>query len=386
MRIGIDCRTMLNPAGGELAGVGHYVSFLVDALLAVDKKNTYVLFFDERFSREAAAAIAARGTRVECVFFSFGRYKKFLPVAYNHFFIAAVMGQQTLDVVHIPGGAMPLGLHIPTVVTVHDLAIFAHPEWFPTQALSTKVTYPRTLRVAERLIAVSETTKKDIVQRFHIPARRIATVYPGVTCAVDTEVAHSAATQRLRVQKPYALVLGTVEPRKNVLSAIEAFVAAWKRDRVVQEMELLIAGAPGWTDGGVGAAVKRANRSTKGAVRLLGYVSTTEKRALLASARLFLFPSFAEGFGLPLIEACAMGVPSIVSDIPIFHEVAKNAAVFVHTKKPEALAQAICRVVNDGPLQQRLARAGRARAAYFSWQKTARQTIAVYRAAAKKRK
>ncbi len=377
---------MLNPAGGERAGVGHYVFFLVRHLLRQDRKNTYVLFFDERFPREEAKAIATSGKHVETVFFPLGRYKKFLPVAYSHFLVAAVMEQKKLDVIHIPGGAMPMGLHIPTIVTVHDLAIYAHPEWFPKQDLSTKVTYPRTLRVADHLIAVSETTKKDVVQRFHISPRRITTVYPGVDRTADDAALHASITRTLRLRKPYVLFLGTLEPRKNIRTVIEGFVAAWKKDRIVQEMELLLAGAPGWADGGAQVAVKKAAVQTKGAVRMLGYVSREEKRALLQSARIFVFPSFAEGFGLPIIEALALGIPTIISDIPVFHEVAAHAAFFADPKKPAAFEKALIRVVSDGVLQQRLSIAGKKRAAFFSWDKTARQTLAIYRkVGAKKR-
>ncbi len=370
---------MLNPAGGERAGVGHYVFFLVRHLLRQDKKNTYILFFDERFPKEEAKTLAESGKHVETIFFPLGRYKKFLPVAYSHFLVAAVMEQQKLDVIHIPGGAMPMGLRIPTVVTVHDLAIYAHPEWFPKQDLSTKVTYPRTLRVADHLIAVSETTKKDVVHRFHISPRRITTIYPGVDRATDDVASHATLTRKLHLRKPYILFLGTLEPRKNVRTVIEGFVVAWKKNRIVQEMELLLAGAPGWADGGARAAVKKAAAQTKGAVRLLGYVSREEKRVLLQSARVFVFPSFAEGFGLPIIEALALGTPTIVSDIPVFHEVAAHAALFADPKKPAAFEKELIRVVSDGALQQRLASAGKKRATFFSWDKTARQTLAIYR-------
>jgi glycosyltransferase involved in cell wall biosynthesis len=377
---------MLNPVGGERAGVGHYVSFLVRHVLLHDKKNTYVLFFDERFPRAEAESIAKSGTHVETVFFPLGRYKKFLPVAYSHFLVAAVMGQQRLDVIHIPGGAMPVGLHIPTVVTVHDLAIYAHPEWFPKQDLSTKVTYPRTLRVADHLLAVSETTKKDVVERFHISPRRVTTVYPGVDRAGDDGASHAVVTRKLHLRKPYVLFLGTLEPRKNVRTIIEGFVLAWKKDRTVQEMELLLAGAPGWADGGALAAVKKAAVQTKGAVRLLGYVSREEKRVLLESARVFVFPSFAEGFGLPIIEALAFGIPTIISDIPVFHEVAARAALFFDPKKPAAFEKVLIRLVSDGALQQRLAKAGKKRALFFDWKKTARQTLAIYRRVGKKKR
>jgi alpha-1,3-rhamnosyl/mannosyltransferase len=281
---------------------------------------------------------------------------------------------------------MPVGLHSPTVVTVHDLAIYAHPEWFPKQDLSTKVTYPRTLRVADHLLAVSETTKKDVVERFHISPRRVTTVYPGVDRAGDDGASHAVVTRKLHLRKPYVLFLGTLEPRKNVRTIIEGFVLAWKKDRTVQEMELLLAGAPGWADGGALAAVKKAAVQTKGAVRLLGYVSREEKRVLLESARVFVFPSFAEGFGLPIIEALAFGIPTIISDIPVFHEVAARAALFFDPKKPAAFEKVLIRLVSDGALQQRLAKAGKKRALFFDWKKTARQTLAIYRRVGKKKR
>ncbi len=400
MRIAIDCRTILNPGLGEGAGVGHYVYFLVKHLLAAGRSERFLLFFDRRLSKGAAESFVGDSRNAETVFLPFGRYKKFLPLAYNHLLVAGAIAERKPDLVHVPAGATPLTLRIPTVLTVHDLAIYGHPAWFPKQDLSVKVTYPAAIRAAARIITVSEATKRDLVGRFRVPPRKVTAIHPGVDLpdrqagtrgsslfkgdplSEDDAVDWGDIARRYRLTKPYVLFLGTLEPRKNVAGLCEAFVAAWKESPAVRGTELLLAGAPGFAAGGALAAAKRAGNVTRGAVRLLGYVPHRDKFPLMRSARVFAFPSLAEGFGLPVAEALALGVPTVVSDIPVFREVAGTAALFADPGNPAALAAALIEAIADGAVRDRLAEAGPLRARRFSWAKAAWETLAVYRAAA----
>ncbi len=386
MRIAIDCRTILNPAFGEGAGVGHYVYYLVKNLLRLDQKNEYVLFFDDRLAPVAARGFTANAPNAEAVFFPFGKFKKYLPLAYSHFLVAAAIAKKHPDLFHLPAGALPLALRgVPAVATVHDLAIYAHPEWFPKQDFSVKVTFPKTLANARRLIAVSGATADDLVKRFQIPARKISTIYPGVEItdralygSPAAPIEFSDLARRYKLKKPYFLYLGTLDPRKNVKLLVEAFVAAWNRSQAVRGFELIIAGKPGWSDGGALAAAEKAGLITKGGVRAIGYVDQAHKRRLVLAARAFFLPSLAEGFGLPALEAMSLGVPVVLSDIPVFRETAGQAALFADPVAPESFAAAIVKIAEDENFRQRLAKLGPEQVKKYSWETAARQTIEVY--------
>jgi glycosyltransferase involved in cell wall biosynthesis len=395
MRIAIDCRTILNPGYGESAGIGHYVYFLVKNLLRLDRRNEYRLFFDRRLSKEAADSFIGGAKNARPVFLPLANYKKYLPIAYSHFLVAAAFFREKPDLTHFPAGSSPLALNLPTVVTVHDLTIYSHPEWFPKQELSVKVSYPRTVKAARRLIAVSQATKRDLQQVFGLSGRKISVIYPGVEVSgsgiyeedifdEDDAVDFADLTKRYKLRKPYFLFLGTLEPRKNVKYLCEAFARAWKKSAIVREMELLIAGRPGWSDGGAVAAIKKTARLSGGAVRSLGYVAHRDKFPLMRAARVFVFPSLAEGFGMPVAEALSLGVPTVVSDIPVFHEVAGRAALYTDPLKPEEMTGVLIKAVSDERAHLRLAKAGPRQAKRFSWEKAARETLAVYRQAVKK--
>ena len=176
MRIGIDCRTILNPDGGELAGTGHYIYYLVKYLLSLDQDNEYVLFFDSRFKNLGEFS----GKNVKIRTFPFYQYKQYLPVAYSQMLVSAFLAKERLDLFHSPANIVPFFYLFPSVVTIHDLAIYKYPEFFSSgnitrQAFATKVLIPSTISRAKRIIAVSQNTKNDIIdllERVSIPYRK----------------------------------------------------------------------------------------------------------------------------------------------------------------------------------------------------------------------
>jgi glycosyltransferase involved in cell wall biosynthesis len=251
------------------------------------------------------------------------------------------------------------------------------------------------VKAARHIISVSEATKRDLVNRFKVAPKDVTVVHPGVDVrgssifkedifSKDDFVDYVDLVARYKLRKPYLLYLGTLEPRKNVKGLCEAFVRAYKTSAAVRETELLVAGKPGWQDGGAVQAAKAAGRATKGAVRLVGYIEHRDKFPLMRSARAFVFPSFAEGFGLPVAEALALGVPTLVSDIPIFHEVAGRAALYADPKSAASLAKAIVKIADEEKLQARLTKEGPKRVKTFSWTKAAEETIRVYKKAMKR--
>lgn len=381
MRIGIDCRTILNPKHGERAGVGHYTYNLVRSLLAIDHENEYVLLFDDRFDEPEQF----QQTNVKIRTLPFYQYKKFLPFTYAHLLIASILNREKLDVYHAPANVIPYMYNRPSVVTVHDLAIYEHPEWFPRgQTLAKNIFVPQSLKKAKQIIAVSQHTKQAIRNLFKLPANRISVIYPGVDNG-GGEDDHprlpkpEAVYRRLRVREPFLLFVGTMEPRKNIVGLIQAFKAITDEPEAA-DLQLVIAGHKGWKSEGIFQAINRFGIARR--LRYVGYVSHEEKLLLLKKAQAFVFPSFHEGFGLPILEAMTAGTPVLTSNVTAMPEVAGQAAVLVDPTDKAALTQALRRLVRNQGLRERLIAAGRQQAAKFSWTEAARQTITLYQRAA----
>ncbi|HSD11937.1 MAG TPA: glycosyltransferase family 1 protein [Patescibacteria group bacterium] len=391
MRIGIDCRSILHPEAGESAGVGHYVHHLVAALLREDVRNEYVLFFDNRDVAEAKRDLLRGNPRVTARALPFRTLRRAMPFVYSHLVVSSVFDRERLDLLHGPANVVPFFYRRPWVVTVHDLAIYDHPEWFPagslgTQTFSKSVLVPHSLRHARRVIAVSQATKRDAMRIFGLDERKIDVVYEGAE-PPDSKGDPGAALSRLGLAKgDYLLWLGTVEPRKNVAAAIRAFAHAARRGWLPERVDFVLAGRRGWKDRTSFDAIRDANEAiggTRARVRYVGYLSAEDKHAVTASAGAFIFPSLYEGFGLPPLEAMAAGVPVIASDTAAVAEVCGDAALLVAPTDEEGFAHAIRAVWNDRAEAERLRDAGLRRAADFSWRKAARETLAVYERSAR---
>lgn len=379
MKIGIDCRTILNPLKGERAGVGYYTYYLVKHLLKLDKKNQYVLFFDYRVKDTSPF----KQKNVVIKYFPFSQYKKFLPFSYSHMLISAFLIRENLDLYHSPANVIPYAYNKPSVVTVHDLAIYKHPKFFPSgQKFSTKFLVPKSLKKTKKIIAVSETTKKDIVKLFKIPAAKIKVIYEGFA-GDKVKVAEAATLKKYKLASPYILFVGTIEPRKNLVGLIQAF-AEVNKDRRLKNYQLILAGAEGWKDEKVFKTIQDLKLGMK--IKYLGYVSHDDKLNLMRRATCFVFPSFYEGFGLPVLEAMAIGTPVITSNLSSLPEVAGQAAILVNPAKKEEITKALKKVLGNEHLRQQMSNNGREQARKFSWSKCVQETLKVYQGVFKAQK
>ncbi|MBU0707911.1 glycosyltransferase family 4 protein [Patescibacteria group bacterium] len=378
MRIGIDCRTILNPKRGERAGVGHYSYYLVKNILKQDKRNEYVLFFDYRFQN--THEFKQKNVKIRC--FPFSQYKKFLPFSYSHMLIAAFLKREKLDLYHSPANVIPYYYNGPSVVTVHDLAIYRHPEWFPRgQKFSISVLVPRSLNKALRLIAVSEATKKDIVKVFKVPQKKIQVVYEGVLHET-TKTTDLAITHKHGIKGKYLLYVGTIEPRKNLVLLVRAFSKLVKKSKAMSKYTLVLAGHRGWKSDKIFKEIKKQGLEEQ--VKYLDYVSHEDKLALMKHATVFVFPTLYEGFGLPVLEAMNQGTPVISSNASSVPEVTGSAAVLVNPKSETALTEAMKKVLSSSASRKKLGRNGIEQAKKFRWSKCAKETIQIYREEFKK--
>lgn len=373
MKIGIDCRTILNTSSENLAGISHYVYFLVDAL--IKRRNVHwVLFFDASL-RGKVQHFERRNT--ECFFVSMGR----VPVT-HHVRFAKILKKHRLDVFHGPANVLPLTYRGASVVTIHDLAIYSHPEWFPGhQGFATKVLVPKSVQKAQTVIAVSRSTKDSLVSRFKTPPEKIHVVYEGVQAKVGKDLSVASSWEELNDQfslegAPYVLFLGTIEPRKNLVRLVQAFNEVLAKNPRLQNHQLIIAGMRGWKYEDVMREISKSPFGHR--IKMIGYVSHADKLQLLRNAKLFVFPSLWEGFGLPVVEAMALGTPVVTSSVSSLPEIVGRSAVTVNPESVHAIAKGIASVLTSPARQKKLRTLGKRRAKKFTWETAAEETMKVY--------
>lgn len=269
----------------------------------------------------------------------------------------------------------------PTVVTVHDLSFVHFPETHPAARLRHLDRYlPGTLARAAHVITDSEEVRRETMACFQLPPERVTAIHLGVDASFaprDEASCHAILTRHGLTHGGYVLSVGTLEPRKNLSAAIQAHSALPMRLRRESHMPLVIVGQRGWLSRDLDKMIRAGEAA--GWLRFLTYVPQAELPILYAGARLFVYPSRYEGFGLPVAEAMASGVPVITSSVSCLPEVAGNAAELVDPDDVGGLAAALTRLVEDEARRAELRARGIERARGFSWQRCAEKTVAVYR-------
>jgi glycosyltransferase involved in cell wall biosynthesis len=277
-----------------------------------------------------------------------------------------------LDVLHTPAGAPPL-TSVPSVATIHDISPVVHPEWFSTKYVALyRLLTAHTVRTTDRIVTVSESARDEIVARYPQARGKIVPIYNGVTPR------NSAACEPVETLggEEFFLFVGAMNPRKNLHTLIESYQQY--RDRVADPIKLALAGPE--RDVFESEELPRVD-----GVQTLGFVPEPHLTWLYRNALAFVFPSLYEGFGLPVLEAMSVGTAVITSDRGAMAEVADDAALLIDPDSQGSLADALERITTNGELRTRLAAAGPARAAEFTWERAARETMRVYREVATRR-
>ena len=280
----------------------------------------------------------------------------------------AAIRRQRPDAYFGAAGAMPLtSVGCPSVIAVHDLAIYRNPRWFPGgQPLSTRLVVPRSILRADVVVAVSENTARDVVELFGVERKRIEVVAHGVSSRFRPMSGDELADSRARLGLPerFILFVGTVEPRKNLDTLLDAWVLM--RDRP----DLVVVGSWGWSYQAIRDKMARLGPR----LRHMESVDPEELPAIYNLARALAHPAWYEGFGLPPLEAMASGTPVVVSNSSSLPEVVADAGLVVPAGDVEAWRKALERVVFDTDLAADLRHRGILRAAQFSWERAARLT------------
>jgi glycosyltransferase involved in cell wall biosynthesis len=378
-RIGLDVTAAITQGGG----IGRFTREMVRALVEADSHNEYRLF-SARPPKESpvpdplplAANVRHNPAPLSerWLYRLWYRFRLPLPIQW-------VTG--SLDLFHSPDFVLPpVGKGIPTLLTVHDLSFAHYPETFPKALVDyLNVVVPWSIGRATHVLADSISTKKDLIEGWQVPADKITVLYGGVNERFRP-VGDQAQMDDIRARyqlgsSPYLLSVGTLQPRKNYQMLIRAFKA------VVADVahNLIIAGGRGWLYDEMLAEVEEQGLAER--VKFIGFVLDEDLPGLYSGASLFLFPSLYEGFGLPLLEAMACGVPVVSSNASSLPEVVRDddgqeAAVLLSPHDPSAWSHAVKALVEDDDWRTRMIEAGFQQCRRFSWRQTAQQLLTLY--------
>jgi glycosyltransferase involved in cell wall biosynthesis len=306
--------------------------------------------------------------------------RPWVRVAWEQLVQPCVLYQAGVDLVHALAFVSPLVAHVPAVVTIHDLSFMRFPEQFrPANRLYLSAMTRLSCRRARRVIAVSAATADEIMHLLGVPAARLAVVPHGVQHATFRPLPTDrveAFRRKKGLPEHYVLFLGTLEPRKNLVTLIEAF---GRTGLIRKGVRLITGGGKGWYYQEIFKRV--AELSLTDAVHFSGFVPDTELPLWYNAATVFVYPSLYEGFGMPLLEAMACGTPVIGSDTSCMPEVIGDAGLLVQPHDVEALADSLERLLADADLRADLSQRGRMRALTYTWDATAMATVASYRRA-----
>jgi glycosyltransferase involved in cell wall biosynthesis len=372
MRIGLDGFPLLTPR----TGVGHYTFELARSLARLGPSDAFELVAPGPFPISVIEDIRLNGPdnlRAVNAEANSIRRRRWWAVG-----LPLYLRKASLDLFHGTNYEVPLWSKRRSVLTIHDLSILLHADTHRADlARRARRRLPVMARSASMIITATEYVRREICEHLHVRADRVAvTPYAPRSGfqAMPAAQAHQTK-QRLGIEDDFILFVGTVEPRKNLLTLMRAF------DQILRQTsrrpQLVVVGAEGWLMDELFAFIKESSISHR--LLLTGYLDDDDLRALYSSCGVFVYPSIYEGFGLPPLEAMACGAPVIASNIATFRETLGSAAQLFEPNDVEGLATSIVEILDDEDRRRALSRQGLEQAAKFSWKRTAQLTLEVYR-------
>jgi glycosyltransferase involved in cell wall biosynthesis len=375
MKIGVDIRCLTE---GRRTGVEEYTLNLLDNLFRIDKKNEYVLFFNSWKDPQADFSWMNKYLNVTLKRFSIPN--KILNFSFWYFGwpkIDKMIGGA--DVIFLPNiifGAVSKRARL--VVTMHDLSFERYPETFSWKRRLWHVFInPKKICArADKIIAVSDSTRNDLVDLYKIDPKKIKTIHSGVADKFKVISRNDekliAAKDKYKLPYKFILYLGTIEPRKNIEGIIQAYDQL-RKTAELSDYKLIIAGSAGWLSKKIFSAI--GNSEFRGDIKAINFIDDADKPYVYNLASLFIYPSLFEGFGFPVLEAMACGIPVITSNNSSLPEIAGGASILIDPDKPQEIAIAMREILANQELKAKLIEKGLARSKQFNWQKTAKITL-----------
>jgi len=370
MRVGLDGYPLAEPR----TGVGHYTLELARALALIAPSDRFELVSPAPFSSSALEEInQANLSNLRAVHLKTSRIR-------GHWWAVGLplyVTKARFDLFHGTNFEVPFW-NRRSVVTIHDLSALLHREKHrDSLARRARLRLPIVAKLARKIITPTESVKREVCEHLRVKANKVIAI-PSAARQSFRPVPSEQTVEtrkRLAIEDDFLLFVGTLEPRKNLLTLLKAF------DQIVRQTslrpQLVIAGGEGWLMDETFLFIKDSGIGDR--LRLTGYLGDDELRALYSACRIFIYPSLYEGFGLPPLEAMACGAPVIAGRVPALREVLGNAARLVDPLSVEALAGSIVDLIENDEERRRLASSGPQHAARFSWEQTARLTLNVYR-------
>ncbi|HWP46757.1 MAG TPA: glycosyltransferase family 1 protein [Candidatus Limnocylindrales bacterium] len=377
MRIGLDARL----AFYDRTGIGQYTRALLTYLPTVSTdQDLYFLFCDRQ-----PFVNPWSDPRLNIV--PIPRKQRIL---WTNFSLPPFLKAKQIDLYHgVCNFELPVRKVCPYVVTIHDLIPLFFPKLVPKKHLLLFHILMRWVaRIADKIITDSNSSKKDILDRLGVPEEKIQVIYlahhPVYRPIPDRNKIESILA-KYRLNGKYLLFTGVLEPKKNLLRLIEAFYLLKTQINPHKDLKLVLVGGTGWGYTGAGENLPRLieQRELKEEVIFTGYVPDEDLPYLYNGAELFVFPSLYEGFGLPVLEAMACGTPVVTSKVSSLPEIVGEAGKLINPYDPRSIAEGISEVLTNQTLRQSMIEKGLQRAHLFSWQRTAAETLAVYRSVTK---
>lgn len=364
-------------AVGSKAGVGQYCHNLVQGLAKIDQHNKYVLFpfvphFVENFkdySPELPDNFKIKYENLPKEWIDLLFRKSWLPG--GNFFSG-------LDLFHATSFIYPNWIEGKVVSTIHDVSFKTHPQYHKRDNIA--VCHQGTVdavKKAEIIIAISNNTKTDLVNYYNCNEDRIVTIYSGVEKRfrlIDKEISRNYIKEKYNLNKPFLLSIGTIEPRKNIQGLISAYSNLDKK--YLDSFDLVIVGGRGWLDSDIYKQAKGSPFSKN--IKFTGYIDDADLPYFYNAAEVFIFPSFYEGFGLPILESMACGCPVISSNTSSMPEVGGDAPLYINPRELNEIKDALESLIGNKQMRENMRSKGLLRANLFSLDSCAKKTLKVY--------
>jgi len=386
MRIGIDIRAI----GYQRTGDETYTLQLVKSLAKIDTKNQYFLYtdvidVDKLKNIKQLLSIPNKNFRVIAV-------SPVSKVFWTLYSLPKRAKKDKLDILHVQYITPPyLSKNIKLITTIHDISFARFPEFINKKDLFLlRLLIKKSLKRADKIIAISKFTRDEIADVYNISKNKVAVIYNGGVAEEFNENITEQNVLKFRVKydiiKPYLLNLGTLQPRKNITFLIKSFVALkikYANNNNVKELALVIRGKRGGHnyDKGIDKilkVIKDKYPSIHKQIKFVGYISNEETPLIFKGATAFCFTSMYEGFGLPLLESMAVETAVIANGSSCFPEIINDAGMIYKTGDSNSWVNRVRELISNKELQKELASKGRERVEFFSWSKSARQTVELY--------
>ena len=369
MRIGIDAR----PIQGRFTGDSTYWRGLIAGLARLDSGDEFLLYLDADLPEPKLPASESLRPRV---------LHALNWRVWSAWSFPRALRKDAVQVAHVQY-TIPPRMPCPVITSVHDVSFKRHPEFFALKdRLILDIGVKRSAKQAAGILAISEFTRTEILELYRIQPEKVTVVYPGVDeqfAPMARDAACEVVSRRYGMRSPFVLTVGVIQPRKNLHRLLEGFAKLKGIHR--SDHKLVIVGKYGWKEANLERRIEELGLA--GEVILTGYVPYEDLPAFYNAAEVFVYPSVYEGFGLPPLEAMACGTPVITGDRSSLPEVVGDAGIMVDPYDPGAFADAMAEVLSSEPLRAQMSARGLEQAKKFSWDKMAREMLAIYRAAAR---